>query len=363
MAEAKRKKVAIFLPNLGGGGAERVALASAKDLVGRGHHVDLILVQARGDLLPLVPDGVRVVDLKAPRIIAALPPLARYLRVERPEAFHAVMWPVTVIAIMAHRLTRSTARLVVSDQVALSRQVTRGLRRRLLEWTTRLFYPFADVRIACSKTAADDLARLARISRERIEVIYNPISPPRRIASNGAVEELWRGQGPRIITVGALKEQKNHALLLDAFARVANPDSQLMILGQGHLRSALERKAAELGISDRVLFPGFAVDPWPYLASANLFVLSSDYEGFPLVLAEAMQAGLKVVSTDCISGPAEMLDGGKYGRLIPCRDPEALATAIDAALTEPSDPDRMRMRAEAMAGPDMIRRYTEMLTG
>lgn len=362
MAETPRKRIAIFLPNLGGGGAERVALASAKDLADKGHKVDLVLVRAVGDLLPLVPKDVRVVDLKARRILAAMPPLTRYLREERPDTLHAVMWPVTVVAIMARRLARSSARLVISDQVALSRQVTGGLQRRLLEWTTRWLYPLADVRIVCSKTAADDLARLSGIPRDRIEVIYNPISPPKRIASNARVEALWKGKGPRLITIGSMKDQKNHALLLDAFARVAAKDARLMLLGQGPLRAALERQAEALGIADRVIFPGFSVDPWPFLASADLFVLSSDYEGFPLVLAEAMHAGLKVVSTDCVSGPAEMLEGGRHGRLVPCGDAGALAAAINAALAEPSDPAAMRRRAVAMAGPAMIARYTELLT-
>lgn len=362
MAEKAARKVAIFLPNLGGGGAERVALASAQDLASRGHRVDLVLVEAKGDLLPLVPAGVRVVDLKSHRIVAALPPLARYLRDERPDALHAVMWPVTIIAIMAHRLARSSAKLVVSDHTVLSRQIPGGLRRRLLEWTTRLLYPLADVRTNCSKVAADDLSQVSGIPRDQIEVLYNPISPPAQIASNAKVEALWKGKGNRIITVGNLKAEKNHALLLRAFARLGDPAARLMILGQGPLRPGLEALAAELGIAGRVLFPGFTVDPWPYLASADLFVLSSDYEGFPLVLAEAMHAGLRVVSTDCVSGPAELLDGGRYGRLVPCGDADALARAIEQALAEPADPERMRARAIELAGPAMIARYTELLT-
>jgi glycosyltransferase involved in cell wall biosynthesis len=362
MPDVEVKKVAILLPNLGGGGAERVALASAKDLAGLGHKVHLVLVEATGELIPLVPEGVRVIDLKAPRIIAALPALAQYLRGERPDTLHAVMWPVTIIGIIAHKLARSAARLVVSDQVALSQQVTGGLQRRLLEWTMRFFYPLADVRITCSATAADDLAKLSGIGRDRIEVIYNPISPPRRIATNARVKALWNGKGPRIITVGSLKEQKNHALLLTALARVKDRSAKLMILGEGPLRGDLDRLAVQLGVGDRVILPGFTVDPWPYLASADLFVLSSDYEGFPLVLAEAMHAGLKVVSTDCVSGPAEMLDGGRYGRLVRCGDADELAAAIDAALMEPADRKKMRDRAIAMAGPAMTSRYSELLT-
>ena len=355
------KKIAIFLPNLGGGGAERVALASAKDLADRGHRVDLVLVQAKGDLIPLVPKNVRIVDLNSHRLIASLPPLVRYLHEERPDTLHAVMWPVTVIAVMAHRLAKSNAKLAVSDQVALSRQVTSGMQRRLLEWTTRIFYPLADVRIVCSHEAADDLARLSGIDRDRFEVIYNPISPPRRIASTPQVEALWGDSSARILTVGSLKEQKNHALLLRALASVADRKAKLMILGEGHLRPALEWQAEELGIADRVLLPGFSVDPWPYLASADLFVLSSDYEGFPLALAEGMYAGLRIVSTDCKSGPAEMTDHGRFGRLVPCGDAEALAKAIDQALKEPPRPEEMRSQADLVAGAAMIQRYSELL--
>ena len=357
-----KRKVAILLPNLGGGGAERVALAVATGLAEHGHKVDLILVQAVGELLPLVPKGVRIVDLKAHRLIAALPALSRYLRRDQPDALHAHMWPLTIIGIMAHKLARSGARLVLSDHTTLSRHVAGGRQRRLLGWTTRFFYPLADSRIVCPQTAADDLAQISGIRRDRIEVIYNPIWPPKSIRSNADVEALWKGEGPRLITVGSLNSVKNHALLLDAFARLKG-DAQLMILGEGPLRGELERQAERLGVGKRVIMPGFAVDPWPYLASADLFVLSSDYEGFPVALAEAMYAGLKVVSTNCVSGPEEMLAGGRYGRLVLCGDEVALAAAIDAALADRANPARMRKRAKAIAGPAMIARYSELLLG
>lgn len=363
MAENCPRKIAIFLPNLGGGGAERVALSSAADLAAHGHRVDMLLVEAQGDLLPLVPDGVRIVDFKAHRLIASLPALVRYLREERPDTLHAVMWPLTIVAAVAHRLARSNAKLVVSDQNALSQSVPGGLQRRLLKYTVRLFYPLADARVMCSAVAADDLASLSGIPRDSIEVILNPISPPERIASTPEIEALWgETEGARLITVGSLKDQKNHALLLSAFAKVSDRKSKLMILGEGDLRPRLARQAAKLGIAKRVIMPGFAIDPWPYLASADMFVLSSDYEGFPLALAEGMYAGLRIVSTDCVSGPAEMLDRGRFGRLVPCGDADALARAIDEALDEPPRAEELRARADAVAGSAMVRRYTELLT-
>ena len=356
------KKVAVLLPSLRGGGAERVAMASARELADRGHQVDLVLVEAVGDLLPLVPKEVRVVDLRAHRLIAALPPLADYLRKEKPDTLQALMWPLTVIAAMAHRLARSRAKLVVSDHTMLSSHVPGGPQRLLLKWTTRLFYPLADARTICSSPAADDLSRLSGIGRDRIQVLHNPISPPERIVTTPEVEALWGQASARVITVGSLKAEKNHVLLLRAFARIGDRKAKLMILGDGPLRGGLEQLAAELGIIDRVLFPGFAPDPWPYLASADLFVLSSDYEGFPLALAEAMYAGLRIVSTDCRSGPAEITDNGRFGRLVPCGDVQALGKAIDEALGEAPMPDAMRAQADRVAGAAMIERYVDLLT-
>jgi glycosyltransferase involved in cell wall biosynthesis len=352
-----------LLPDLRGGGAERVALASIRDLIEHDHEVDLLLIHGGGELLPLLPPDVRVIEFRRRRLSGGLLPLARYLRKVRPDALHAVMWPTTVIALMAHKLAGSKARLMVSDHAALSRHMKSRGEEWLLRWSTRLLYPRADFRIVVSVAAADDLARVSGLPRQCFEVIYNPIEPPPEIESTPEIEELWGDAGQRIITVGSLKEQKNHALLLRAFAQLVpkRPSAKLMILGEGAVRPQLEALARDLGIADRLVMPGFALDPWPYLASASLFVLSSDYEGFPLVLAEAMYAGLPLVSTDCLSGPAELLDGGRFGRLVPCGDSDALAAAMDRALDEPKDADRQRERAVEMAGPHTLARYSEIL--
>jgi glycosyltransferase involved in cell wall biosynthesis len=220
--------------------------------------------------------------------------------------------------------------------------------------------------VVVSRQAADDLARISGIARDRIEVIYNPVGePPADRDPTPQIEALWKGASDRIITVGSLKEQKNHALLIRAFARLAakRPDARLMILGEGELRPRLERLAEQKGVADRVILPGFFTNPWPFYASANLFALSSDYEGYPLVLIEAMRSGLGTVSTDCESGPREILEGGRYGRLVPCGDPVALAEAMEAALVERSDPGRMKTRAEELSGQDTSDRYLELMTG
>jgi glycosyltransferase involved in cell wall biosynthesis len=168
----------------------------------------------------------------------------------------------------------------------------------------------------------------------------------------------------RIITVGSFKEQKNHALLIRSFARAFRDRvARLMILGEGPLRPQLEELARAEGVADQVLMPGFTTDPWPYYASADLFVLSSDYEGYPLVLIEAMRSGLSIVSTDCESGPREILEEGKYGTLVGCGDAEALAAAMEEALRRPTDPAALQARAEAISGQGTSDRYLELMLG
>jgi glycosyltransferase involved in cell wall biosynthesis len=355
-------RVAFVLPDMSGGGAERVVLTLVEAFVADGHDVDLLLGRAEGALLPLVPAMVRVVDLKASRLRAMLRPLVGYLRRERPNAVHATMWPVTTIALLAHRIAGSRARVVVSDHSTLSLQYAdnrKALASLLL--SVRLLYPRADARICVSEGSADDLARLTGIDRSSITVIYNPVSPPRPMPH--ALEDVWPADGPRILTVGSLKREKRHDLLLHAFAGLLRAmPAQLVILGEGDLRLQLARLASELGIGKRVAMPGFAIDPWSYYAAADLFVLSSDFEGYPLVLLEALYSGLRIVSTDCPYGPAEILERGRYGTLVRVDDPPALEAAMVVALGKEHDPQVLVRRAKQLTA-DALDRYTHAILG
>ncbi len=362
-------RLAFLLPHMTGGGAERVALRLIEDFVARGHSVDLLLMKEWGELLPLLPAAVRVIDLHAPRIRDVIRPLARYLRTERPVGLQAFMWPLTVVAVIAHRLARSGARLVLSEHITLSKQYGHfgRARRALLRRSIHYFYPRADARVAVSAQAADDLATVGGIARDGITVIYNPVDRPtaagRDITATQAARAAWGDAQARIITVGKLKAQKNQALLIEAFAllRRTRP-ARLVILGDGELRGELEALVAARGLDGDVVLPGFFTDPWPFYDGAQAFALSSDYEGYGNVLIEAMRAGLSVASTDCKSGPREILDGGTFGRLVPCGDPVALAKAMAEMLDHPADPAIMRARAEALSGQDTSDRYLELMT-
>ena len=360
------KKLAFVLPDMRGGGAERVALRLIEDFVRAGHEVQLVVMEACGELMPLLPAQVRVFDLGAKRIRDVPVRLTRYLRAQKPDAIHVAMWPLPVAGVLAHRLARSRARLVLIDPSPLSRQYAdlAGLRLAALKSSIRLFYPRADARIAVSVQAADDLAALSGIDRASIEVIYNPVGAPPADADRSEAERLWGGARGRIVTVGSLKPEKNHALLIRAFARLRRErEAKLMIVGSGPVQPDLARIAEEEGVAGDVLMPGFFADPWPFYLTADLFVLSSDFEGYPLVMIEAMRAGLPVVSTDCESGPREILDGGRFGALVPRADAGALAEAMAQMLDHPTDGQALKDRAEALSGQATSDRHLQLMLG
>ncbi|MBV8908751.1 MAG: glycosyltransferase, partial [Sphingomonas sp.] len=273
------------------------------------------------------------------------------LRERRPDALQVSLWPLTVAGIIAARLSRVPVRVVVSDHISLSCQFAgERLRLALLKLTTRFFYPWADARICVSQGSARDLARLSGIPEKAITTVYNPVPAP---ASTTGLSDAWGTAKACFLAVGTLKDQKNHALLIDAFARVTERlDAKLIIVGDGPLKSALQRRIDELGLHHRVKLAGHVPDPSPYYASADVLVLSSDYEGFALVIVEALHHGLGIVSTDCPDGPAEILKNGEFGRLVTVGDVAALTDAMVDEFNNRRDPQEQRRRA-ADFSPDL----------
>lgn len=211
-----------------------------------------------------------------------------------------------------------------------------GLKGRIMLFLYRRFYAGADAVIAVSREAASDLTERLRLSPGQVRMIYNPVITPALFEqAKEAVEHPWfaPGQPPVVLSAGRLCEQKDFPTLLRAFAQVrAHTRSRLVILGEGPERLSLERMASDLGLRASVLLPGFVANPYAYMARAATYVLSSKWEGLPTVLIEALACGAPVVSTDCPSGPREILQDGKYGRLVPVGDADALAQAIEANL-------------------------------
>jgi glycosyltransferase involved in cell wall biosynthesis len=358
--------VALVLPSLGGGGAERVILRLAKVFLSYGYRVDIVLMKTEGELLSLVPVGIRLVELRCDRFRFVPFAFARYLRKERPDAVIANLWPLTIMCAIGHRLARSKSRIAVVYRAPLSpvpRHQSRG-GRLFLRATLALSCRIADVSIAISCGVADDVARLAGCRRDRIKVIYNPVVMSTDRGPEDA-EDIWDDtQAKRVLSVGRLSVEKNQLLLLEAFSRVIKKmDARLVILGEGSLRGTLERKVAELGLERAVKLPGFSMTPAAAYNSADLFVLSSDYEGFGNVIVEALACGVPVVSTDCPSGPREILRGGEYGALVPCGDPAALADAILQALASDHDTGKLKARASDFAPAKAADAYLSAVLG
>jgi glycosyltransferase involved in cell wall biosynthesis len=331
-------QVAIFAPDMAVGGAERSMLNLAAGLTGRGHAVDLVLARAQGPFLVDVPRTVRVVDLKARRVLASLVPLVRYLRRERPAALLSVLH-ANIIAIWARRLSGVPVRLIVSERNTLSSEVQgygRDLRVRLMPHLVKRFYPGADCVVAVSEGVADDLVRIAEIPREHIRVIYNPIVTPQlREKAQATIIHPWFApdEPPVVLGVGRLSVQKDFVTLIRAFQAVhLTRPARLLILGDGEERPALQALVEQLDLVQDVSLPGVVANPCPYMTRAGVFVLSSRWEGLPGVLIEALYCGSPLVATDCPSGPREILAHGRYGQLVPVGDVPALGRAIEATL-------------------------------
>lgn len=360
--------IAIYLPSLRGGGAERVMVTLANAFAARGRAVDLVLVSAQGPYLAEVAEGVRIVDLGARRVAASLPALVAYLRRRRPARMLAALNHANVIAVLARGLARVPTRLVISERNHVSRGGRIGLfsPERALLALMRWTYPHADGVVAVSMGVADDLARAIDLPRARIGVLYNPVLTPALLDRAAArLDHPWFGQDepPVVLGVGRLTAQKDFPALIQAFARLrSRRPCRLIILGEGELRTELEALVERLGLRADVALPGFVDNPYVWMRRAAMFVLSSAWEGLPNALIQAMACGTRVVSTDCPSGPSEILEQGRWGPLVPVGQIDALADAMSATLDDRNPPDVAR-RARDFALDHTVDAYLQELQG
>ena len=312
-----------------------------RGFVDLGQPVDLVLVRAESPHLTRLPAAVEQIRLPTSHTLLAAPALARYLRERRPQALLAAKDRAGRAAVLARALAGTGTPLALRLGTNLSTAMAgrAAVSRWLRYLPIRLLYPRIERIIAVSAGVADDTARIARLPRASIAVIRNPVITPELPAQAAApCPHPWLADPgvPVICAAGRLQRQKDFPTLIRAFAQVrARQPCRLLILGEGNARPRLTALIAELGLADQVALVGFQVNPYPFLARAALFVLSSAWEGSPNVLTEAMALGIPVVATDCPSGPAELLDGGRYGPLVPVGNVAALAGAIAATLARP----------------------------
>ena len=359
------KKILIILPNLIGGGAERLHISLGNKWAESGFIVQFLLLNKHGQLLPMVSDKVDIVELKCNKIRNAIFPINLHLRKYRADIILSAMWPLTSVSIVAWLLSGKKGKLFVSEHIVLGIEYKENLNisRLLLTVTLKATYTYASGIIAVSEGVKGDLCKIGYIPHRKVKVIYNPASTGLSSGCNNinknTRELLWGvGFDHHILSVGSLKEQKDHRTLILSFSKIYfNLNAKLVILGDGHLRKELEELIESLGLQDRILLPGFYVDPSPWYLTADLFVLSSRWEGFGNVIVEALECGLPVVSTDCKSGPSEILNNKRYGKLTPVQNIDLLSNSIIEALNEPWDVDKLKERAQDFSVDNISRQY------
>lgn len=394
------RHIALLVPSLGGGGAERSMFNLARGLIEGGYRVDLLVCRATGHLRDELPAGGRIVFLgrasqwrgrltalradpagfrvaarpmllpfKAPWAVRYLPGLVGYLRRERPDVLLAGVSFFNIVALWARRRAGVATRVIATERSSLSANIAARpgqWRRQFLPPLVRRAYGWADAIVAVSNGTADDLAATADIPRDRIATIYNPVVTPDLVEqAEAAVHHPWLAPGapPVVLGVGRLVPEKDFPTLIEAFARVrAEREAHLIILGKGKpaRRAALQALTETLNVADAVDFPGWVANPFAYMSRASAFVLSSRHEGLPGTLIQALACGCPVVSTDCVGGAREILQDGAYGPLVPVGDADALAEAILAILATPPDRARLRARAAEFSIERAVARYLDV---
>jgi glycosyltransferase involved in cell wall biosynthesis len=393
-------------------GAERVAVNLAAGLSARGHDIDLLVEEESGWLMEELraeARGIRIINLRTPAVSrlsrrllqacsfaimmadnvrrrekdwcvrpifdlllrddAPIAALLRYFRAAKPAAVLSLLNYPNAVLLIASRVSRRRIKVAVSvhNTISASTSKSDSRRSRDIPRLMKRLFPLADEIIAPSDGVAEDVAGIARIRRDRISTIYNPVFGPALLAQAAAeIDHPWliNGDIPTIIAAGKLKRQKDFPTLLRAFARIRKAlRSRLIILGEGPERATLLGLAGELGFAGDVALPGQVRNPYVYYRRAAVFVLSSEWEGLPTVLIEAMACGCPVVSTACPNGPREILDNGRFGPLVPVGDDGELAKAVLDTLANPLPKERLIERARCFSIEEAALRYERLMTG
>ena len=343
-----------MLTSLYGGGAERVVCRLLAGLDRRVFEPTLVLMNRTGEYLQDVPADVPVVDLqKGGRwdVFRMLWSLRRRLRRARPDVVFSLLDYPNILTVLASLGWRRPYRVIISEHNFHRRYLPETRLPGIRRWLMSLTYRRADTTVVVSQGLAQSLIDDFGVEGGRIEVIHNPLElGVIQTRSREPVTHPFlapsRPNGFVIVAAGRLTKQKNFALAIRALAdlRCRRP-ACLIILGQGELEVELKALADELGVRDAVDFVGFQQNPFAWMRQADAFVLSSSWEGFGIVVAEAQACGVPVVSTDCPAGPSEIIEDRVSGILVPVDDPQAMSRALDELATQPALREALVRRA------------------
>jgi glycosyltransferase involved in cell wall biosynthesis len=365
-------RIAIFLSQLRGAGIQRMRLNIIELLIERGFEVDLVVTYRQGELLGHVPENVQVFELASAGKLFLFNALFKYLKTRRPSHIMSSYEDISVAILVFSRYLRFKPFILISTHNALSKlEEEKGylnyIKQRLLILLMRKYYPLADALVAVSGGVATEMRQLLKLPEDRIRVIYNPVIATdfeSRLDDPAPVDLDSTCPGAIVGYFGRLHPQKRVDLLIDAFPSVIQKqDSTLLLVGDGPQRAQLERQVQRLDLEKNVIFFGFAPNPYPLMRRCDLVVLPSDYEGLGNVLIEAMACGTQVVSTDCPYGPSEILEGGRWGQLVPTGDAVLMARAIMCALSREYwiAPESLKDRGMNFTSLESTQKYLEAM--
>lgn len=333
--------ISLFLATSGHSGVDRLMRHLIPEIAARGFRVDLLQVRKHGPYLESPPPNVRCIDLGYRHTYACLPALVRYLKTQMPALLLSDKDRVNRTALLARRLSATDTPLYLRIGTTVS--VNLASRGRFERWLQRnsigRLYGAAAAVLVPSQGVKDDLSAYTGLAADKVRVVPTPGIPDALFEQQPPLpDHPWftQREAPVILGVGELGARKDFSTLLRAFAllRQQRP-CRLMIVGRGKQQERLQQLAEELGVAEDVSLPGFVENPYPLMAHTDLFAFSSRWEGMPLVLIEALALGSNVVATDCPSGPAEILQQGRYGVLVPIGDFKAMAAAMQRTLDDP----------------------------
>ena len=364
-----KEKIAILITDLHIGGAERVVVNLANSFSNLGYEVEVVLLKAEGEFIDLLSSKVKLINLEANKQRYALWKIIKYINYSKPSILLACMWPITILAIIAKVFSKSNLKVFVAEHNSWSyaESIHKKILHPIIPLSMKLLFSLAKGIICVSNGASLDLSRYSKIDISKITTIYNPVIDLNfdytiKLSSIDQ-KKLWGSAKYKIITIGSLDPQKNHKLLLDALYLLKKnmiDDFHMIILGEGPLKLKLETYAQELKLQSNITFAGVSKTPFPYIASADLFVLTSKWEGLSNVLIESLASGTPIVSTDCPWGPSEILDGGKYGKLTSIDDVAELTDSIVFMMNRPHDTNLLKKRANDFSIQNSVNKYLQL---
>lgn len=342
----KKAKVSFLIPTLEGGGAERVFLTLANGLAERGFIVNLVVLDARGPYLSEVSSKVNLIMLHC-KIRQGFFKLAQHIKVYKPDFLVSALEHTNILAIVVGKLFKLNTKIIISERVFKHKLAYKSISHFIFfRIFSKLTYPLSDHIIAVSKDLKDIILKNYKIKPEKVSVLYNPISGFQKKYTNDN-KKLLIDYKPYILAAGRLTHQKGFLNLVHAFSEISNViKHNLIIIGEGEDRDKIETEIKLKNLEGRVILPGFIENIYSIMSNAELFVLSSFYEGFPNVLIQAMYAGLPIVATNCPTGPSEILENGKWGELVEISDTSALASGILRVLNNKNNSINVKKRSE-----------------